>query len=158
METTSTNRISTIIKATGEALGVDAILEKVADLIRVELELIASVAGVATSSESQVADTAPCESIANPVAGLPSNASWTKAPTELPVKKLVMKDVQFATDGVVLRSELGQLYFANYDRASKTLNVPSGFRTSRSKSTEHVIPSNGAYRWRLVGFVEGPSL
>lgn len=151
METTSTNRISTLIQATAEAFGVDLILEKVADLIRAEL------------AECPELDARPEEDFPSPVMvniqevhGLPPDRAWSQTSAEMPVKKKVAGQVRASSHGVVLRHEAGSLHFAKFDSHSGLIKVPGGYRTSRSLGPEFTIPKNGAYRWQLVGFVEAP--
>lgn len=157
MEAKPRNRISALIGAAADALGSNLILDKVADLICAELNCLSNEDAPAALPEATPAITSPVELAKESVYGLPPNSTWTRTPAELPVKKLVARDVQHAIGGVVLRSESGQMHFALYDPKTNELRVPGGFLTTRSKSAEYMIPRNGAYRWRLVGFVEGPS-
>lgn len=156
MEATPNNRISALIGATAQALGGNLILDKVADLICGELDRLSTGADL-SESESVAAVQSPTDSATEPVDGLPAGLTWTAAASEQPVKKVAALAVRHASKGVVLRNESGTLHYAHHDIATNQLRVPSGFRTSRSKAIEYEIPRNGAYRWRLVGFVEGPS-
>lgn len=156
MEATPTNRISALIEATANALGGNLIIDKVADLIRAELDCLSSESDLA-NPETAATVLSPSDSEGEPVDGLPAGSTWSPAASEQPVKKVAALAVRHAAKGVILRSESGTLHYAHHNSATNQLRVPGGFRTSRSKATEYEIPRNGAYRWRLVGFVEGPS-
>lgn len=156
MDATPTNRISALIGATANALGGNLILDKVADLICAELDRLSAESDL-SNPETAATVLSPFDLEGELVNGLPAGSTWTPAASEQPVKKVAALAVRHASKGVILRSESGTLHYAHYDSATNQLRVPSGFRTSRSKAIEYEIPRNGAYRWRLVGFVEGPS-
>lgn len=162
MENIHDNQLATFFKGLASAFGRDEVLALA------ERTLLGTLCGAESKptsmcvtpsdtprlvhSNGEAPSASKVDRVAARVLGLPDGYTWDQAPVEVKLAKGALRSAMAEPHGVVLRhgdSTGGDLYYAVYDKGSKTFQVPAGYRSSRGQAAE--VTLNGAYRWLLVG-------